>query len=139
VILRFLANENTNGRLPFLKYVSEEVIKKSNLLDSEKEKLRQRLELHGDYNKQIESIPKQYRVRYTDLNEIIEQNFVIDREYCIIAYNFERLDFEKVEEYIKEKVSVLVESGESKINTHFRRLLLIYDHLKIKRENTPNH
>lgn len=132
VILRFLANENTSGRYPFLKYVTYEIINTSNLLDSEKERLRQRLATHGDLSEQIRKIPDIYKVEFNSLESIIKKGFVMDREYCIIAYNMENLNLREVEKYVKEKVKELIESGESKINTHFRRLLLIYDHLKIK-------
>lgn len=139
VILRFLANENTNGRYPFLRYVSNKIIEESNLLDFEKEKLRQRLVKHGDLRKQIKSIPEAYKVVFNDMEEILQQKFVETREYAVIAFNIERLSYNMVEDYIKEKVRLLVESGESKINTHLRRLLLIYDHVKYKRGKTPNH
>jgi hypothetical protein len=139
VILRFLANENATGRYPFLKYVSIEKINNSNLHDYEKEKLRQRLVNHGSLRKQIQSIPDGYKNIVNDIEQILNKNYKMDREYNLIAYNIERLDFEKVEGYVKEKVKELVDAGEGKINTNFRRLLLIYDHVKNKRETTPNH
>lgn len=139
VILRFLANENTTGRYPYIKHVSHKQIDESSLHDYEKEKLRQRLSNHGDLRKQIKSIPDIYKIRINNLEEILSKNFVLDREYNLIAYNIEALDFIKVDKYIKDKVKSLIDAGEAKINTHLRRLLLVYDHVKNKREKTPNH
>lgn len=135
VVLRFLANEQTSGRYPFIKYVTEENINESKLHDYEKQKLKQRLENHSDLRIQMKSIPISYRIEESDLNQILTSDHVEDREYCLIAYNIERLNINEVEEYIKEKVTELVSVGENKINTHLRRLLLIFDLYKNKRSD----
>lgn len=133
VILRFLANEPINGRLPFIKYVSEEKIDSSNLHDYEKEKLRQRLENHGDLANQLEKISNSYKNKENDIDKIISGDHVQDRAYCQIAYNIEIIDPSKVEEYVKTEVRKLIDRGEARINTHLRRLLLIYDLMKNKK------
>lgn len=135
VILRFLANEPVAGRYPFIKYVSMEKIEESNLHDYERERLRQRLSSQGDFKAQLDTINKTYRQVYTDINDILDEDYVSDREYNLIAFNIERLDFNKVEEYVKDKVKELIEAGEGKINTNLRRLLLLYDLLKNKRSD----
>lgn len=135
VVLRFLANEQTSGRYPFIKYVTEENINESKLHDYEKQKLKQRLENHSDLGVQMKSIPISYRIEESDLNRILTSDHVEDREYCLIAYNIERLNINEVEQYIKERVTELVSVGENKINTHLRRLLLIFDLHKNKRSD----
>lgn len=135
VILRFLANDPGGGRFPFIKYVSKEKIEKSNLHDYEKEKLRQRLKNHGNLSNQLKSISKSYSIKMDKFEDILEKEYVADREYNLIAYNVQRLDFQKVEEYIKQKVKELVDAGEGKVNTSFRRLLLVYDLVKNKRSD----
>lgn len=135
VILRFLANDPGSGRYPFIRYVSKEKIEQSNLHDYEKEKLRQRLLNHGDLDTQLKSIPKHYRRIAYDINDILIEHYVSDREYNQIAYNIKRLPIESVEDYIKDKVTELVNAGEGKINTSLRRLLLIYDLYKNKRSD----
>lgn len=133
VTLRFLANEAPNGRYPFLKHVTMEKINSSNLQDYEKEKLRQRLNLHGDLDKQIKTIPTIYHNYYKTLEEIIHNKFVWDRELSLIAYNIGHFDLNEIEGYIKKNLRLIIESGENKINTHFRRLMLIFDHYKCKK------
>ncbi|TFE00667.1 SIR2 family protein [Jeotgalibacillus salarius] len=135
VVLRFLANEPVSGRYPFIKYVSEEKIEESNLHDYEKEKLRQRLNSHGDLEAQVEKINKTYRQEFESIEKILSNSHVNDREFSLISYNINRLDFSEVEDYIREKVMDLVVAGESKINTNLRRLLLIYDLKKNKRSD----
>ncbi|WJP99235.1 SIR2 family protein [Geobacillus stearothermophilus] len=135
IVLRFLASQTTKSRLPFLRYVTNETISNSNLHPHEKEKLRQRLENHGDISKQKEMINKWYQIKFDNLEDILKEKYPQEREYGVIAYNIDNLDFSAVENYIKRAVERLKENGEAKISSELRRLILLYDLKKNKRDN----
>jgi SIR2-like domain len=135
IVLRFLANQVPKSRLPFLRHVSQETISNSNLHPHEKEKLKQRLENHGDFSKEKRMINKWYQIKYNTLEDILNENYPQERKYGIIAYNIDNLNFTDVENYIKEEVQKLKENGEARISSELRRLILLYDLKKNKRDN----
>lgn len=127
IMLRFIASQGTTARLPFIKYLSEESLASSNLNPVEKEKLRSRLKIFKDINRQIKSIPKSYNEVYDKFEDIIRNNFNEDRECNLIAFNVDRFDIDKMKDYMIKKLNEMKESGEFKVSTALRRLALIYD------------
>ncbi|MEB2277410.1 SIR2 family protein [Bacillus sp. ILBB4] len=133
-ILRFIATQHPTSRLPFVKHVSYDSIEKSDLYPSEKEKLKNRLEKYGDYKSQKETIANSYRIEATTIEEIKSMDFTQEKIYAVIAYNMDVIDLSSVEEYIKGQVAELKENGELTISTELRRLMLIYDLKKNKKQ-----
>ncbi|ANB56474.1 SIR2-like domain protein [Anoxybacillus sp. B7M1] len=136
IVLRFLANQPSKSRLPFLRHVNIETISNSNLHPGEKEKLRQRLENHGDFLKEKQRITNRwYQIKFDDLESILKEDYPLERQYGIIAYNIDNLNLNDVELYVKKAVEKLKENGEIRISTELRRLILLYDLKKNKRDN----
>lgn len=127
IMLRFIASQATKARLPFIKYLSEESLTSSNVNPVEKEKLRFRLKVFNDINRQIKSIPKSYNEEYDKIDYIVGNNYNEDKECNLIAFNIERLDINEIRHYILKKLNEMKESGEFKVSTALRRLTLIYD------------
>lgn len=130
VVLRFLANSQPKSRYPFKKYLNESAIEESNLHEYEKEKLKQRLATQSDIDVVIKTTANTYKRTYSAFTDIISKNFNEAREISLITFNIKRLNLDEVETYIKIKVNELVETGEGKISSEFRRLMLAYDLLK---------
>ncbi|MEE3895303.1 SIR2 family protein [Priestia megaterium] len=135
IVLRFVASQLTKSRLPFIKYVNPETIIQSNLHPHEKEKLRQRLTNHGDLSEQIDMMNKSYKISYNSVQDILNTDYTVKKKCSVIAYNINNLNLKEVQDYIKEQLEQLKENGEAHINTELRRLILIYDLKKYKRDN----
>lgn len=125
IILRFIASQNSRGMLPIAKYLSIENIDNSNLHENEKNKLKKRLDKHGDLRKQMDSL--QYKCDYDSLESIENENFEKSKEYSLVAYNIDRIPNSLVRDYILKEIREVKERGEYKIDTSLRRLILIYD------------
>lgn len=132
IMLRFIASQQYNSILPIMKYVTEENIRISSICDSEKEKLRKRLNRQGNIKTQMDLLP--CKEKYDDIESIIKENLPKYKEYSLIAYNIKSFKHTQVKNYILEEVKKIKDSGEIKVDTGLRRLALIYDLRKNKRK-----
>lgn len=130
IALRFIASENKNSRLPFIKHVKNVKLDKTNLHPVEIEKIRQRVARFPNLEVCIETIPSSYQIKANSLQEILKEKHKADKEYDIIAYNAPRLDKEELRKYIKDKISKAKKDGVRSISSQLRRLLLIYDFIE---------
>lgn len=124
-MLRFIASQQGNSILPILKYVSEENIIKSNLHEKVKTKLRHRLSKQANLIVQIGAL--HYKIAYNSIEEIKVEIFTKSKEYSLIAYNFDKIGFQSIKEYILEEIKKSKDNGEITVQTGLRRLALIYD------------
>jgi hypothetical protein len=131
-MLRFIASQQGNSILPILKYVSEENIIKSNLHEKVKAKLRDRLKKQANLTVQIGAI--YCKAEYNSIEEITFESLTKYKEYSLIAYNFDKIGFQKIKKYILEEIKKSKDNGEITVETSLRRLALIYDLKKF--ENT---
>lgn len=126
-ILRFIASQN-NAILPFWKYLSNEKIDKCSLAESEKTKLRKRLETYSDLSSQTNAL--QFKETYNSLDEIKSQHFKEYHEHIVVAYNINMLGLEVVKDYLIQELKKVKEKGEITVSTQLRRLAFIYDFKK---------
>lgn len=124
-MLRFLASQQPSSLLPFKKYVTEDTISNSSLVETEKTKLRKRIANQGTLSVQIDALV--FKELYNSLKEIKDMNFLPYREYSLVAYNIDRIGLDQVKDYILEEMKKCAESGENKVITNLKRLVLIYD------------
>lgn len=122
-ILRFIATQQ--GRIPFVKYVTEENIQKAKLNSREKAKLRKRLKTYSDIQVQKESIKIYYSKKYS-IKEIKDMNLKEYLEFNTIAYNIDSINLDELKKYILNKLEELNDETQS-IKSELRRLILIYD------------
>ncbi|OVE69069.1 hypothetical protein CCS79_09090 [Clostridium diolis] len=132
IMLRFIASQQPNSILPIMKYVTEENIIRSSICDSEKEKLRKRLNKHGNIKTQMELLL--CKEEYENIESIVEEKFSKYKEYSLIAYNIRNFKSTEVKKYILKEVKQIKDSGEIKVDTGLRRLALIYDLKKNKKK-----
>ncbi len=130
-ILRFIASQQGKSILPILKYVNDENIDRSNLHETEKKKLRDRLRKQANLRVQMEALS--YKIEYDKLEDIISENFAKYKEYSLVAYNFDKIGVEKVKDYILDEIKKSKNNGEITVETNLRRLSLIYDLKKNKK------
>jgi hypothetical protein len=130
IALRYIASQT--GRLPFLKHFKNVNLDKTNLHPIEVEKLKQRIKNSSDINALIKTIPGTYKVKYESLEQILDCNNKLDREYEIIAFNSPHLELDEICCYLMKKITMYKSEGVRSLMTSFRRLLLAYDILKNK-------
>lgn len=130
-ILRFIASQQGKSILPILKYVSYENIDKSNLHETEKKKLKDRLRKQANLRVQMEAL--QYKIEFDKLEDIINEDFAKYKEYSLVAYNFDKIGIEKIKNYILDEIKKSKDNGEITVETNLRRLSLIYDLKKNKK------
>ncbi|MEC0234476.1 SIR2 family protein [Paenibacillus kribbensis] len=127
IALRFIASQNKNSRLPFLKFTKDVDIDKTNLHPFDKEKIKQRIAAYSDANNCIKTINSSYKNKIDSFEEILSLKYKQDKEFDVIAYNAPRLDRVKLEDYIKDKLIKFRDEGARSIPTQLRRLITIYD------------
>lgn len=133
--LRFLCSQNSTTRLPVNRVLTKKVIERSSLYSGEKEKLLQRIRYVSDFNYHFKKISQsQVFIETENLELIIKEKKGKIKTYETIAYNIERLDLEKVKAYILNSLEKMKDEGDA-ISTSFRKLLLLYDIVKCKRDN----
>lgn len=131
VALRFIANENTQARLPFVKYLKDIDYDKFEFLSKkQKEKISKRIEKMGALRDVIDTVPKHNKKIYNNLKNILKLGVPKTRELELIAYNIERIPIDTVLDYINIKViPVLRDNYNNNVSelSAQRRLLLAYD------------
>ncbi|MBW9157673.1 SIR2 family protein [Clostridium tagluense] len=125
IILRFIATQQ--GRLPFVKYVTEENIKSSSLSNRENEKLRKRLKNELDIKNQKKSAMQASKTKVSSIDEIKGLKLKDNPEYDTISFNIDNLQLEDVKKYILEKIAIIIKENSLTICSELRRLILIYD------------
>ncbi len=125
IILRFLASQQTKSILPMMRFLTEYNIENCSLHKHEKQKLKNRIEVHGNLTCQINSLTS--KQEYNSLNEILNEKFSRPKEYSLISYNIEKILLSEIKNYILKEINILREKGEINIDTGLKRLILIYD------------
>lgn len=134
--LRFLAQQSNSITFPALRYLTENNIDNSNLLDNEKSKLKKRIEKLEEYN--TESTFYKNELPYNVINEVKkfakskknEKKIKTTLEQIEEAFinsnidNFEKLD---LKDYILDRVQKMKKVNNVDISTNFRKLLINYD------------
>lgn len=130
IALRFIASQIANSRIPFLKYVKDVDIDKTNLHAFDKDKIKHRIATYTNVSVCIKSINASYKIKSGSLKEILELNYKQEKELEIISYNALTLDPDELNLYIKEKLNQFMEEGARSLPTSFRRMLMIFDFIK---------
>lgn len=124
--LRFASQQT--GRIPFCKFMKEEIIQRSNLYDDEKIKLLDKLKSINS-KKTVGSI-NMSSVVLKETYTIAEILSVTDKKSKIhetISYNIKRIYKNDVKDYILQELQEIKKSGNYRLKTELRRLMLIYD------------
>lgn len=135
--MRFAALQNGTARYPINKFLDRQLIENSGLHPTEKEKLIQKLDTYSDFQRHYDTIVSSSVMNRncSKISEIIKLPSKKENIYETLSFNIRKLDREALKEYILSELGDLKEVGEIKLNTQFRRLLLLYDILQNKRGN----
>lgn len=125
------------GRFPMNKILDRELIKSCDLHPSEKEKLIQKIPYFSNFNKHYRTIvSSSVFVRdASDIKQIINMEVKIENIYETLSHNIKNLNLDELKSYLIQELEKLKERGEIKLNTQLRRLLLLYDIEKNKRDS----
>lgn len=120
------------GRFPMNKILHKELINSSNLHPSEKEKLIQKIASFSSFKDHFSSIVSSsvFSRDTSDMKSIVNSNQKRVNIYETLSFNIHHLDMDELKVFIISELEELKSKGEIKINTQFRRLLLLYDILK---------
>src|SRR5699024_9520909 len=126
-----------NSRFPVNKILDRNLIKKSDLHSSEQQKLMQKINHYSNFEIHYAKInySSVFNKNTNSLDEITNKKTKDVNIYETISYNITKLDLEEIKGYLIKELYKLKEKGEIKLNTQIRRLLLLYDILKNKRDN----
>lgn len=125
--LNFLVTQNNKSRQPFMRFLNEENVDSSLIVSQSKENLRQRLANQANLETQLKMINPTFQKQYGTLAEIKELKGRKYTKYALIAHNIDNFSLDKIEGFIKEELKDLFEKGEHKVDSEFRRLMLIHD------------
>lgn len=133
----------TQGRFPVNRILKRELVNESNLHPSERDKLINRINEYSNFDKAYKSIvSSSVFVKNANSMEYImdkaSKNVKKVNLYETISYNIKDIELNKVKRFIIEELELLKSKGDIKLNTQFRRLLLLYDILNTK-EASSNH
>ncbi|HEL1057811.1 TPA: hypothetical protein TVE88_000936, partial [Streptococcus equi subsp. zooepidemicus] len=131
VALRFIANENTQARIPFVKYLKDVDFSKYEFLSKkQKLKLNTRISVMGHLQSLIDSVPKSNKKDYDTLASILELSAPNTRKLELIAYNIKKFSPDEILDYINSDVLPVLRdnyfNNAPEISAQ-RRLLLAYD------------
>lgn len=140
--LRFLAQQSNSIAFPALRYLTENNIDNSNLLDNEKSKLRERIKKLKKYN--IKNSSYKILLKYNSIIEIKEdaesrkskremKTTLEEIEEALINYNIDNFKKSDLKEYILDRLQKMKKDNNVEILTSFRKLLISYD-LKFNRK-----
>lgn len=136
--MRLAVNQNGTARFPINKILDRELIEKSGLHSSEKEKLFQKIKRYSDFDTHYKTIvgSSVFNRRATSVHEIISvKGMKKAKIYETLSYNIKKLNLEELRKFLIKELEELKEKGEIKLSTELRRLLLLYDILKNKKGN----
>lgn len=131
VALRFIANENTQARIPFVKYLKDIDFSKYEFLSKkQKDKLTRRISVMGNLQSLIDSIPNSNKKDYDDLESILDLSAPKTRKLELIAYNIRKFSPEDILGYINSDILPVLKdnyfNNAPELSAQ-RRLLLAYD------------
>lgn len=132
IALKFITMQAPNARIPIYKYLREVDLEETSLNNSEKDKIYERIERFSDLSSCIDTINVSYKIEYSSLKEILNEQFREEKELDVISYNIGRLDISEVWDYFKLKFKRYKSKGNTTVSTAFRRLALILDIVKYK-------
>lgn len=135
--MRLVAMQSPLSRIPANKILDRKLIEASGLHASEKEKLYQRFRLARDFKYHHGKVngSNVFNRYATKVNDIISKKEKKSKIYDTLSYNIQSLDLDELKQYLVSELEELNKIGEIKLNTEFRRLLLLYDILKYKKGN----
>jgi hypothetical protein len=134
IALRFVAGQPSNSKTPFLRYVQNVDIEKTNLHLVDKEKIKHRINTFADISECTKTISSSYKIKRSSLAAILSLKFKEIKEFDVIAYNAINLNVDELDEYIKEKLNQYKQEGARSLPTPFRRLLMMFDFIKNKKD-----
>lgn len=131
VALRFIANENTQARIPFVKYLKDIDFSKYEFLSKKlKDKLTRRISVMGNLQSLIDSVPNSNKKDYDDLESILDLSAPKTRKLELIAYNIRKFSPEDILGYINSDILPVLKdnyfNNAPELSAQ-RRLLLAYD------------
>lgn len=131
VALRFIANENTQARIPFVKYLKDIDFSKYEFLSKkQKDKLTRRISVMGNLQSLIDSVPNSNKKDYDDLESILDLSAPKTRKLELIAYNIRKFSPEDILGYINSDILPVLKdnyfNNAPELSAQ-RRLLLAYD------------
>ncbi|HEL1612851.1 TPA: SIR2 family protein [Streptococcus suis] len=131
VALRFIANENTQARIPFVKYLKDIDFSKYEFLSKkQKDKLTRRISVMGNLQSLIDSVPNSNKKDYDDLESILDLFAPKTRKLELIAYNIRKFSPEDILGYINSDILPVLKdnyfNNAPELSAQ-RRLLLAYD------------
>ncbi|QJC53547.1 hypothetical protein HGI30_19745 [Paenibacillus albicereus] len=132
IALRFIASQISSSRIPFLKYVKDVDIDKTNLHQFDKDKLKQRISNYTNLEDCTKSINASYKIRLDSLSDIRQQNFNKEKEFEVVSYSAQRISLSELEDYVREHLDYYQEKKARSLPTAFRRLLMVMDMIKNK-------
>lgn len=140
--LRFLAQQSNSIAFPALRYLTENNIDNSNLLDNEKFKLKKRIKKLEDYNIESTFYKKELscntisdvkKYAKSKKNEKKMKTTLEEIEEALINYNIDNFEKSDLRDYILDRVQKMKKVNNVEISTNFRKLLINYD-LKFNRK-----
>lgn len=136
VRLRFISTQNIRARIPVNRILNNDAIERSEIDATEKEKLRQQRKYLSNYKYHKKKITESaiFNMNTSSLNEILNEKKGEVKTNETIAWNMENLNLNEVKKYILETLELLRQNGK-KVSTSFRKVILIYDIIKCKRDN----
>lgn len=130
VALRFVAKEQSNSRIPFLKYVNNVDLDKLGLREREILKIKKRIRDFSSFSTLQSSI--KHADETGDIDLILDNsNYSLSKKVDLIAYSILHLNKNRVEEFIRETAFPLFKEEYNKkssnITSNLRKLFLAYD------------
>lgn len=125
-----------------MRYLTENNIDNSNLLDNEKFKLKKRIKKLEDYNIESTFYKKELscntisdvkKYAKSKKNEKKMKTTLEEIEEALINYNIDNFEKSDLRDYILDRVQKMKKVNNVEISTNFRKLLINYD-LKFNRK-----
>jgi SIR2-like domain len=127
VALRFVASQPKIARIPFAKYIKKYELEDLELSSIEKEKIRDKILIHGTLDGQIQSINKYHKLDFDELEHIKKEEYKITKEIDVVVYNIKKFDEKIIGYYVEEIIKTHLNTSTSNQRSSIRRLALAYD------------
>ena len=134
VAMEFIGNENVPTRTPFARYILENDIHKMGLSEDKIKKIEDKINTHGELETIKESVPQNYKKKYTAITDIFHTTYSMIRKVDLTTYNIDNIPFEDVEDYVLGEGFQLFREAhiekKTALKSSLRRLFFAYDLLK---------
>lgn len=131
VALRYIANENPQARIPFVKYLTDIDFSKYEFLSKrQKEKLHKRISNMGTLQSLIDTVTKYHKKDYDNIQNILALDASDFKKIELIVYNIKKFHPSEILDYINNDIlPVLRDNYNNNVSelSAQRRLLLAYD------------